>query len=82
MFQMETALMYDSVLLFAKALHWLVHSQRVTFHPLNCDTVENWEHGFSLVNYMKSVSAHRFSFFNLSNAIKSIVKIHKFRPKI
>jgi glutamate receptor, ionotropic, invertebrate len=59
-FQMETALMYDSVLLFAKALHWLVHSQRVTFHPLNCDTVENWEHGFSLVNYMKSVSVHRF----------------------
>ncbi|XP_065349447.1 glutamate receptor ionotropic, kainate 2-like [Cloeon dipterum] len=52
--RMETALMYDSVRLFAKALHWLVHSQRVSFRPLNCETVENWEHGFSLVNFMKS----------------------------
>lgn len=33
----ETALMYDAVHLFAKALHDLDSSQQIDIHPLSCD---------------------------------------------
>jgi ionotropic kainate glutamate receptor 2 len=51
----ETALMYDAVHLFAKALHDLDTSQQIDIHPLNCDTQDTWPHGYSLINYMKIV---------------------------
>lgn len=35
--QVETALMYDAVHLFAKALHDLDTSQQIDIHPLSCD---------------------------------------------
>jgi hypothetical protein len=54
--QVDMALMYDAVLLFARALHNFDQSQRITMRPLNCETEENWEHGFSLINFMKVVS--------------------------
>ncbi|KAF4528160.1 hypothetical protein B566_EDAN016924 [Ephemera danica] len=49
----DMALMYDAVLLFAKALRRYHQSHRITTRPLNCETEENWEHGFSLINFMK-----------------------------
>jgi ionotropic glutamate receptor len=52
----ETALMYDAVHLFAKALHDLDTSQQIDIHPLSCDTQDTWPHGYSLINYMKIVS--------------------------
>nr|CAD7577210.1 unnamed protein product [Timema californicum] len=52
----ETALMYDAVHLFAKALHDLDSSQRIDIKPLSCDAVDTWPHGYSLINYMKIVS--------------------------
>lgn len=55
-FQTETALMYDAVHLFAKALHDLDSSQRIDINPLSCDAVDTWPHGYSLINYMKIVS--------------------------
>ncbi|EGK96607.1 AGAP000801-PB, partial [Anopheles gambiae str. PEST] len=51
----ETALMYDAVHLFAKALHDLDTSQQIDIHPLSCDTQDTWPHGYSLINYMKIV---------------------------
>ncbi|KAF4521436.1 hypothetical protein B566_EDAN010593 [Ephemera danica] len=51
----ETALMYDAVHLFAKALHDLDSSQRIDIKPLSCDNVDTWPHGYSLINYMKVV---------------------------
>ncbi|XP_072157051.1 glutamate receptor ionotropic, kainate 2 isoform X1 [Bemisia tabaci] len=51
----ETALMYDAVFLFAKALHELDSSQSIDIKPLSCDAVNTWLHGYSLINYMKIV---------------------------
>ena len=55
-FQTETALIYDAVHLFAQALHDLDHSQEINTSPLSCDGSETWQHGNSLVNYMKLVN--------------------------
>ena len=54
-FQTETALIYDAVHLFAQALHDLDHSQNIDTKPLSCDGSDTWQHGNSLVNYMKLV---------------------------
>lgn len=51
----ETALMYDAVHLFAKALHDLDSSQQIDIHPLSCENQDTWPHGYSLINYMKIV---------------------------
>jgi len=53
--QTETALIYDAVQLFARALHDLDRSQNVDTRPLSCDGSDTWRHGNSLVNYMKLV---------------------------
>ncbi|GBP84886.1 Glutamate receptor ionotropic, kainate 2 [Eumeta japonica] len=51
----ETALMYDAVHLFAKALHDLDTSQQIDIRPLSCESEDTWPHGYSLINYMKIV---------------------------
>ncbi|XP_033212072.1 glutamate receptor ionotropic, kainate 2 isoform X2 [Belonocnema kinseyi] len=51
----ETALMYDAVYLFAKALHVLDSSQQIDIKPLSCEATITWDHGYSLINYMKVV---------------------------
>merc|ERR550532_3389913 len=51
----ETALIYDAVHLYAQALHDLDRSQEINTKPLSCDGSETWQHGNSLVNYMKLV---------------------------
>ncbi|KAG4074265.1 hypothetical protein HA402_008674 [Bradysia odoriphaga] len=63
----ETALMYDAVHLFAKALHDLDTSQQIDIHPLSCDgqVCDTWPHGYSLINYMKIVEMK-----GLTNVIK------------
>ncbi|CAG9787775.1 unnamed protein product [Diatraea saccharalis] len=53
--QTETALMYDAVHLFAKALHDLDTSQQIDVRPLSCEAEDTWPHGYSLINYMKIV---------------------------
>ena len=59
-FQTETALIYDAVHLFAQALNDLDHSQEINTKPLSCDGSETWQHGNSLVNYMKLVTLWHF----------------------
>ena len=53
--KVETALLYDAVHLFAKALHDLDTSQQIDIKPLSCDTVDTWLYGYSLINYMRIV---------------------------
>ncbi|XP_071445424.1 glutamate receptor ionotropic, kainate 2-like [Hetaerina americana] len=48
-----TALMYDAVQMFGRALHQLDSSQNVRLRALDCNTEGNWEHGFSLINFMR-----------------------------
>ncbi|XP_023349760.1 glutamate receptor ionotropic, kainate 2 isoform X2 [Eurytemora carolleeae] len=51
----ETALVYDAALLFAKALNELDRSQDIQTVNLDCESEETWQHGNSLINYMKLV---------------------------
>lgn len=54
--QTETALTFDAVHLFARALTDLDRSQNVAIEGLSCSGTQTWQHGNSLVNYMKLVS--------------------------
>ncbi|CAG0921786.1 unnamed protein product [Notodromas monacha] len=49
----EAALMYDAVQVFANALTKLGSSQVINTKSINCDGDNFWEHGHSLINYMK-----------------------------
>ncbi|XP_045122120.1 LOW QUALITY PROTEIN: glutamate receptor ionotropic, kainate 2-like [Portunus trituberculatus] len=49
----ETALMYDAVKLFVLAIGALDNSTTVTISQLRCEGEQAWEHGNSLINYMK-----------------------------
>ena len=53
-------MIYDAVHLYAQALHDLDRSQEINTKPLSCDGTETWQHGNSLVNYMKLVSLEIF----------------------
>lgn len=55
-FQTETALMYDAVHLFAKALDEVSRAQEIAVDPLSCSKAKPWDNGNSLLNYMKMVS--------------------------
>ena len=48
-----TALIYDAVHLFALALDELSKIQEINIVPINCEAGDSWEHGSSLINYMK-----------------------------
>ena len=49
-------MIYDGVVLFAKALHELDRSQDVNIRPLSCDSADTSTFGNSLANYMRLVS--------------------------
>ncbi|KAK6631711.1 hypothetical protein RUM43_013775 [Polyplax serrata] len=54
--KVETALMYDAVHLFAKAVHGIEGSKKkISVGSLRCDGIDTWSHGYSLVNYIKLV---------------------------
>ena len=65
--------MYDAVYLIAKGLDALDHSQKISTKPLDCDQPDTWEHGNSLINYMKMVFEEdgTFSIETLSKFILS-----------
>uniref|UniRef100_A0A182X5A4 Uncharacterized protein n=1 Tax=Anopheles quadriannulatus TaxID=34691 RepID=A0A182X5A4_ANOQN len=59
--RVETALMYDAVLLFAEALKHLIGSEPAhLLEPiaLRCDDTATWKNGYSVINYMKSFTIH------------------------
>ena len=53
---LEQALMFDGVQLFARAFKQLSDAVKGDVKQLPCDGSENWEHGISLSNFMRSVS--------------------------
>ena len=53
--KVESALIYDSVLLLAKALHELDRSVDVSVPSLSCEGTETWKGGHSLIDFMKRV---------------------------
>ena len=63
-FQMNTALIYDAVYLFAAALERLDIAM-VEVTSLDCDSEDTWKHRSSLINFMKDVSlSSNFSFLD------------------
>ncbi|XP_037082453.1 glutamate receptor ionotropic, kainate 2-like [Pollicipes pollicipes] len=49
----DTALMYDAVHVFARALHQ--YDQALTVRPLSCQAEDSWAEGNTLVNFIKLV---------------------------
>uniref|UniRef100_A0A1B6GVG8 Ionotropic glutamate receptor C-terminal domain-containing protein n=1 Tax=Cuerna arida TaxID=1464854 RepID=A0A1B6GVG8_9HEMI len=49
----ESALIHDAVLLYAKALEELTKSRDIETKSISCETNDNWEHGYSIINFMK-----------------------------
>uniref|UniRef100_A0A1B6MI21 Ionotropic glutamate receptor C-terminal domain-containing protein n=1 Tax=Graphocephala atropunctata TaxID=36148 RepID=A0A1B6MI21_9HEMI len=49
----ETALVHDAVLLYAKALDEFLKGREIVLKSLSCDNNDNWEHGYSIINFMK-----------------------------
>lgn len=54
--RLETVLLMDSVKIFLEALKDLSLTKRVEGKQLYCHIKDNWEHGYSLINSMKTVS--------------------------
>lgn len=50
----HTALVYDAVLLLTEALRQLSVEQ-IRVKRLNCNSMESWEHGNSITNFMRNV---------------------------
>ena len=50
------ALMYDAVQLFALAFKQMNDAIKSNIRSLPCDGSEYWEHGDTLINYIRSVS--------------------------
>ena len=70
--------------MFAAALSSLDGSQEVSLQPLHCDSEATWEHGSSLVNYMKLVEIRGltgqigFDQWGIrNNFVLDIVELHK-----
>lgn len=55
-FRIDTALIYDAVHLFAESLKQLKISKSLYSKQLFCNDTKSWEHGYSIINYMKTVS--------------------------
>nr|CAD7395568.1 unnamed protein product [Timema cristinae] len=53
-----SALIYDAVLMFARALERL-EGLNVSIEPLDCGSNNNWVHGSTLINYMKGQSVFK-----------------------
>ena len=60
MFQTETALMYDAVHLFALAMGQLSVAGDIDTQSLSCNKKDTWDHGLSILNYMKIVRTITF----------------------
>lgn len=58
-FRMKTALIYDAVYTFALAMRHLNHMPEIK--PVYCNMTDNWEHGLTLITYMKTVCIKRYT---------------------
>lgn len=56
--QLSSALLFDAVYAVVAAVQELNHSQNVGATQLSCKSSKIWEHGTSLMNYLRMVSLH------------------------
>ena len=82
--QTETALVHDAVQVFAAALRSLDSSQEISLQPLSCSGENTWQHGNSLINYMKMMEIRgltglvKFDQYGLrTDFTLDIVELHK-----
>lgn len=55
----DSALIIDGVKLFYKTLEDHYDSPQLrNVNPLHCDETDNWDFGYTLINYMKTVSRY------------------------
>jgi glutamate receptor, ionotropic, invertebrate len=64
--RVETALMYDGVLLLAEALKDLEGHTQLETVSLKCNDAATWKNGYSIVNYMKTVGSFSYQLFSNS----------------
>lgn len=52
----SAVLLYDAIRLYAAALNELDSSNQVSAKVMDCDSdSDSWEHGYSILNYMRTV---------------------------
>ena len=68
----DTALIYDSVTLFALSLDQLHRVQDLNIVQLDCSGQMSWDHGSSLINYMKLVEFTVCFFFHANYNISEV----------
>lgn len=61
--------MFDAVHVVVGAVRELNRSQEIGVKPLSCTTPQIWQHGTSLMNYLRMVLTHALS---LPNAVPTL----------
>lgn len=56
--QLSSALMFDAVHVVVSAVRQLNRSQEIGVKPLSCTSPLIWQHGTSLMNYLRMVHTH------------------------
>lgn len=56
--QLSSALMFDAVHVVVGAVRELNRSQEIGVKPLSCTSPQIWQHGTSLMNYLRMVKLH------------------------
>lgn len=54
--QLSSALMFDAVHVVVGAVRELNRSQEIGVKPLSCSSPQIWQHGTSLMNYLRMVN--------------------------
>lgn len=62
--QLSSALMFDAVHVVVGAVRELNRSQEIGVKPLSCTTPQIWQHGTSLMNYLRMVPTPALSLLN------------------
>lgn len=57
--QLSSALLFDAVYAVVTAVQELNRSQEIGVKPLSCGSAQIWQHGTSLMNYLRMVSRER-----------------------
>uniref|UniRef100_UPI00398F22E0 glutamate receptor ionotropic, kainate 4-like isoform X2 n=1 Tax=Pristiophorus japonicus TaxID=55135 RepID=UPI00398F22E0 len=52
---LSSALLFDAVYVIVTAVHELNHSQEIAVKSLSCGSAQIWQHGTSLMNYLRMV---------------------------
>jgi len=56
--QLSSALLFDAVHVVVSAVQELNRSQEIGIKPLSCTSPQIWQHGTSLMNYLRMVSLY------------------------